>query len=102
MPGAGVNACPAGPASALPGRRLRPGGIEAGCSDPAYWAELAGVLGALDRRINRTPGIAPDNPPGVGLMFDVVEKDGQCHYRMRRALRDVLEVQQPLWLHLKA
>ena len=32
--------------------------------------QLAGVLGALGRRINRTPGVDPDDPPGVGLMFE--------------------------------
>jgi hypothetical protein len=62
--------------------------------------ELAGVLGALGRRINRTPGADadPNNPPGVGLMFNIVQKDGQWHYRMRDELRGVLEAQPPPWL----
>jgi hypothetical protein len=60
--------------------------------------ELAGVLGALGRRINRTPGINRDNPPGVGLIFGVVQKDGQWHYTMKDELREVLKTQQPTWL----
>lgn len=60
--------------------------------------ELAGVLGALGRRINRTPGINRDNPPGVGLIFGVVQKDGQWHYTMKDELREVLKTQQPAWL----
>jgi hypothetical protein len=63
--------------------------------------QLAGVLGALGRRTNRTAGVDPDNPPGVGLMFDVTEKDGQWHYRMRDETRAVLEAQQPPWLQSK-
>ncbi len=64
--------------------------------------QLAGVLGALGRRINRTPGVDPNDPPGVGLMFDITEKDGQWHYRMRDEMREVLEAQQPPWLKPKA
>jgi hypothetical protein len=60
--------------------------------------ELAGVLGALGRRINRTPGIHRDNPPGVELLFEIAQKDGQWHYRMRDTLRAVLEAQYPAWL----
>jgi len=64
--------------------------------------QLAGVLGALGRRTNRTPGVDPNNPPGVSLMFDITEKDGQWHYRMRDEVREVLEAQQPPWLQPKA
>lgn len=64
--------------------------------------QLAGVLGALGRRINRTPGVNLDDPPGVSLMFEITEKDGQWHYRMREETRDVLEAQRPLWLPPKA
>ncbi len=60
--------------------------------------ELAGVLGALGRRINRTPGVNPENPPGVDLMFEMKQQDGQWHYRMRDVLREVLEAEQPAWL----
>ena len=60
--------------------------------------ELAGVLGALGRRINRTSGVDPENSPGVELMFEIKQEDGQWHYRMRDALREVLEESRPAWL----
>jgi hypothetical protein len=64
--------------------------------------QLAGVLGALGRRTNRTPGVDPDNLPGVGLMFDITERDGQWHYRMRDETREVLEALRPSWLQPQA
>jgi hypothetical protein len=56
------------------------------------------VLGALGRRINRTPGINRKNPPGVELIFEAVQKDGRWHYTMKDELREVLKTQQPAWL----
>lgn len=60
--------------------------------------ELAGVLGALGRRINRTSGMYAENSPGVELMFEVKQEGGQWHYRMRDELREVLEEYRPSWL----
>ena len=58
------------------------------------WARWAGAS-------TGRPAWTQNNPPGVSLMFEIVQKDGQWHYRMRDELRNVLEAQQPPWLHPK-
>lgn len=60
--------------------------------------ELAGVLGALGRRINGTPGANTAEPPGITLMLDVTAAGNGWNYRLRDAARAALEANPPPWL----
>ncbi len=52
--------------------------------------QLAGVLGALGRRVNNTKGLA--NKGGIGLVFEIkMTNDGNRLYIMRPILRKALE-----------
>jgi hypothetical protein len=53
-------------------------------------AQLAGVMGALGRRVNTTEGLG-DSQPGTGLLMDWRMVDGITHYTMRPELREALE-----------
>lgn len=55
-------------------------------------AKLAGVLGALGRRINQTPNISQAAPPqtALELFIDVRRSGKEWYYRMRPELREVL------------
>jgi hypothetical protein len=53
--------------------------------------ELVGILGALGRRINNTPGT--DDDPGIGHLFDIEPSGYEWRYRMRPALREALEIE---------
>lgn len=56
-------------------------------------AQIAGVLGALGRRINNTEGL--EGKGGILAVLDVSElKDGDWHYRMRPILRQALEAEK--------
>jgi hypothetical protein len=54
---------------------------------------LTGVLGALGRRVNATPGIAAAGRVGAGiaLLLDLERRESGWHYRLRPATRDVLK-----------
>jgi hypothetical protein len=55
-------------------------------------AELAGVLGALGHRINRTEGL--EGKGGIEAVLEIcMLEDGDWHYRMRPALREALEAE---------
>lgn len=55
-------------------------------------SELAGVLGALGHRINRTEGL--EGKGGIEAVLDVSTlEDGDWHYRMRPVLREALEAE---------
>ncbi len=55
-------------------------------------AKLAGVLGALGRRINQTPKIPQATPPqaALELLIEFKRIGKEWHYRMRPELREVL------------
>jgi hypothetical protein len=54
--------------------------------------QLAGVLGALGRRINETEGVSRTNPPGIELFFDFTHEDGgEWSYRLRPEVRAILK-----------
>jgi hypothetical protein len=55
-------------------------------------AELAGVLGALGHRINRTEGL--EGKGGIEAVLEIcMLEDGDWHYRMRPVLREALEAE---------
>jgi hypothetical protein len=55
-------------------------------------SELAGVLGALGHRINRTEGL--EGKGGIEAVLDACTlEDGDWHYRMRPVLREALEAE---------
>jgi ribosomal protein L29 len=57
--------------------------------------QVAGVLGALGRRINGTPGL--EGKGGILVVLDISEaKGGEWHYRMRPCLRQALELENVL------
>jgi len=58
--------------------------------------EIAGVLGALGRRVNGTPGVSGDE--GIGLLFIIERVGDEWHYRMKPELRQVLEEEGFDWL----
>lgn len=65
-------------------------------------SELPGIMGALGRRINSTPGIGEAKKPGIALLFDIAKLNngaGEWHYRMTAMLREALEGLNPEWLH---
>lgn len=68
--------------------------------------ELSGVLGALGRRINATPGIESlPEPPGVALLFNYKESappKGEWGWAMKPVLREVLERGDFRWLDASA
>ncbi len=51
--------------------------------------KLNGVLGALGRRVNETPGAK--GKEGICALLEVHNADGNWHYRMRPELRQALE-----------
>lgn len=63
-------------------------------------SDLAGVLGALGRRVNGAPGYGRSAGPGIGMLFTWEPRpDGQWQYRMRPELRQALEDLNPPWLY---
>ena len=58
-------------------------------------SDLAGVLGALGNRINRTPGFGETHSPGVGM---VLELDDAGVFRLRQVMVDALRQLSPPWL----
>ena len=53
--------------------------------------ELAGVLGALGKRINRTEGVAATHPgAGIGLFLEWWRERGEWCYRLRPTFRQAL------------
>jgi hypothetical protein len=64
-------------------------------------SELPGIMGALGRRVNSTPGIGVTKKPGISLLFDIAKLNngaGEWHYKMSAMLREVLELLHPEWL----
>lgn len=63
-------------------------------------SDLSGVLGALGRRINGTPGYGEEARPGIEMVFTFEQlPDGQWCYFLRPEMRAVLEEMNPPWLH---
>jgi hypothetical protein len=59
--------------------------------------QIYGVLGALGRRINNTPGIS--DKPGIGYVFELMryEKGERWGWKMRRELRQALQSRRYSW-----
>lgn len=63
-------------------------------------ADLAGVLGALGRRINATPGYGQTAKPGIGMLITWERaENSQWRYFLRPQFRAILQEQNPPWLH---
>ncbi|MBK8129254.1 MAG: hypothetical protein IPK53_10170 [bacterium] len=63
-------------------------------------ADLAGVLGALGRRINATPGYGQIAKPGIGMLITWERaENSQWRYFLRPQFRAILQEQNPPWLH---
>lgn len=54
-------------------------------------SKLAGILGSLGHRVQRTEGVPPGKPLGIGLLLDVHEQDNEWRYWLRPAFRALLE-----------
>jgi hypothetical protein len=62
--------------------------------------DLAGVLGALGRRVNNTPGYSQETGYGIGMVLTWEQlPDGQWRYTLRPGMRAALEKLDPRWLH---
>lgn len=62
--------------------------------------DLSGVMGALGRRINGTPGYGETHKPGTAMVFSFEKaSDGQWRYRLLPEMRAALEDLGPPWLH---
>ena len=51
--------------------------------------QMAGVLGALGMRINKTEGL--DDGQGISHILDLWEDNGEWFYRMKPELREAIE-----------
>ncbi len=61
--------------------------------------DLAGVLGALGRRVNGTPGYGEENQPGTNMVIDWEPlPEGKWRLRLKPEMRAVLEALSPAWL----
>lgn len=61
---------------------------------------IRGVLGALGKRVNQTPGFGQREQPGSGMALSWEELvDGQWRLRLLPAMRTALETLDPDWLH---
>lgn len=61
--------------------------------------DLAGVLGALGRRVNGTPGYGEESQPGTNMVIDWEPlPEGKWRLRLKPEMRAVLEALKPAWL----
>ena len=61
--------------------------------------DIAGVLGALGRRVNGTPGYGEENQPASNMVIEWEElEDGQWRLRLRPEMRTALEALDAIWL----
>jgi len=61
---------------------------------------LAGVLGALGKRVNGTPGYGKAHKPATNMVLDWKQLDnGQWQMRLKPEMRKALERLNPDWLH---
>ena len=61
--------------------------------------DLSGVLGALGRRVNGTPGYAKTHRPATDMVLDWEQIDGLWHMRLKPEMRRALEELNPGWLY---
>ena len=62
--------------------------------------DLAGVMGALGRRVNNTPGYSQEKTPGMGMALTWEQtRDGQWRYCLRPGMRRALRELNPSWLY---
>ena len=60
--------------------------------------QLNGVLGALGKKINNTQGVDQVDPPGIGLLLQLHESDGEWHYQLKQTFRNVLDEEEFAYL----
>lgn len=63
--------------------------------------DLAGVLGALGRRINGTPGFGEQHVPGTAMILSYEKRGGDWNLCLRPEFRAWLEQLQPEWLPME-
>ena len=61
-------------------------------------ADLAGVLGALGHRVNRTPGYGESRAPGIEMVLDVTQTEDGTQYVLKRIMLEALRRHAPPWL----
>ena len=60
--------------------------------------ELSGVLGALGKRVNRTPGYGESQTPGIEMLLDIAKTDGGWRYSLKAIMLEALRQFGASWL----
>ena len=60
--------------------------------------DLAGVLGALGNRVNRTPGYGENQTPGIEMLLDITQIDEGSQYSLKPIMLEALRQFAPSWL----
>ena len=60
--------------------------------------DLSGVLGALGKRVNRTPGYGEGRTPGIGMLLDVTQTNEGWQYSLKPMMLEALRQFAPSWL----
>lgn len=60
--------------------------------------DLSGVLGALGKRVNHTPGYGESQKPGIGMLLDITQMDEGWHYSLKPIMLEALRQFAPSWL----
>ena len=61
-------------------------------------SELSGILGALGRRVNNTPGFGATHDPGIRMLLHWIEGDDGGRYRLKMVMFQALQEFAPSWL----
>ena len=60
--------------------------------------DLSGVLGALGKRVNRTPGYGESQTPGIEMLLDIIQIDEGWQYSLKPIMLEALRQFAPSWL----
>ena len=60
--------------------------------------DFTGVLSALGKRINHTPGYGETQKPGIEMILRISEADKGWRYHLKPVMREALEAHAPSWL----
>ena len=63
------------------------------------WEDIRGILGALGKRVNQTPGYGQAKKPGIKMLLSVKTVGGSRHYRLLPEMRAAPQALNPDWLH---
>ncbi|MDE0073454.1 MAG: DUF4268 domain-containing protein [Gammaproteobacteria bacterium] len=60
---------------------------------------LGGIMGALGKRVNKTPGFGAANKPGAEMLLDTAEdSEGQSRYSLTPVMAEALRKFAPAWI----